>query len=109
MWVTGPALEFLETMASLYMSQFLNGPTHAAGHTLEPVFTGQGECDPKVTNLISVPLLWSDHRLIKCKLSVALLPLREAGTHYDGLPPTGYWILLASKMQCGGGDTGGTS
>ena len=33
--VSSPALEFLETMASLDMSQHVNGPTHVGGHTLD--------------------------------------------------------------------------
>ena len=33
---SGPALEFLETMASLNMSQHVNGPTHMGGHYVGP-------------------------------------------------------------------------
>uniref|UniRef100_A0ABM5FRX5 Endophilin-A1 isoform X1 n=1 Tax=Pogona vitticeps TaxID=103695 RepID=A0ABM5FRX5_9SAUR len=78
--VTGPAFEFLETMASLNMSQHVNGPTHVGGHTLDLVFsTNWSECDLMVTDLVSVPLSWSDHHLIKCNLSVALPPHREQG------------------------------
>ena len=78
--VSGLALEFLETMASLDMSQYVNGPTHMGGHTLDLVFsTEQREFDLMVTDLVSVPLSWSDHHLIKCNLSVALPPRREHG------------------------------
>ena len=77
---TGPALEFLETMASLNMSQHVIGPTHVGGHTLDLVFTTTwNERDLMVTDLVSVPLSWSDHHLIKCNLSVALPPRREQG------------------------------
>ncbi|XP_078233414.1 uncharacterized protein LOC144583475 [Pogona vitticeps] len=75
---TGPALEFLETMASLNMSQHVIGPTHMGGHTLDLFFsTNWSECGLVVTDLVSVPLSWSDHHLIKCNLSVALPPCRE--------------------------------
>ena len=71
--VSGPALEFLETMASLDISQHVKGLTHMGGHTLDLVFsTEQSECVPMVTDLVSVPLSSSDHRLIKCNLTVAL-------------------------------------
>ena len=43
--VSCPALEFLETMASLDMSQHVNGPSHMGDHTLDLVFsTEQSEC-----------------------------------------------------------------
>ena len=46
METTGLALEFLETIASLDKSQYVNGPTHVAGHMLDLVFsTGQVESD----------------------------------------------------------------
>ena len=76
--IAGPALEFFETMASLDMSQHVNGPIHMGGHMLDLVFsTAQSECGLMVTDLVSVPLSWSDHHLIKCNLSVALPPRRE--------------------------------
>ena len=37
--VSGPALEFLETMASLDTSQHGNGPTLMGGHTLDLAFS----------------------------------------------------------------------
>ena len=37
--VSGLALEFLETMASLDMSPHVNGPIHVGGHTLDLVFS----------------------------------------------------------------------
>ena len=78
--VSSPALEFLETMASLDMSQHVNGPTQVGSHTLDLVFTPeQSECGLMVTDLVLVPLSWSDHCLSKCNLSVALPPCREQG------------------------------
>ena len=53
--VSGLALEFLETMVSLDMSQHVNGPTHVGGHTLDLVFsTEQSECGLMVTDLVMV-------------------------------------------------------
>ena len=78
--VSSPALEFLETMVSLDMSQHVNGPTHVGGHILNLIFsTERSECGLMVTDLVSVPLSSSDHHLIKCNLSVALPPCREQG------------------------------
>ena len=75
--ISSPALEFLETMASLDMSQHVNGPTQVGGRTLDLVFsTERSECGLMMTDFGSAPLSWSDHHLIKCNLSVAL-PLRS--------------------------------
>ena len=50
--VTGLALEFLETMASLDMSQHVDSLTHVGGHTLDLFFsTEQRESGPMVTDL----------------------------------------------------------
>ena len=52
---SGPALEFLETMASLDVSQHVNGPIYGGGHTLDLVSsTEQSECALMVTDLTSV-------------------------------------------------------
>ena len=42
-------------------------------------FTKCSERGLMVTDLVSVPLSWSDYHLIKCNLSVALPPRREHG------------------------------
>ena len=39
--ISGPALEFLETMASFDMSQHVNGPTHVGGHMWDLVFSNE--------------------------------------------------------------------
>ena len=53
---SGPALEFLETMASLNMSQHVNGPTDVDGHTRDLIFSASwSECGLMVTDLESVP------------------------------------------------------
>ena len=78
--VSGPAHEFLETMASLDLIQQVNGSTHMGGHMLDLVFAAeQRVCAPMVANLVSA-LSWSDHHLIKCGLSVAL-PSHGVWTH----------------------------
>ena len=73
--VSSPALEFLETMASLNLSQHVNSPTHMGGYTLDLVFSTEcSEHGLMVTDLVSVPLSWSDHHLIKCNRTMASLP-----------------------------------
>ena len=50
---TGRALEFLETMASLNMSQYVISPTHVGGHTLDLFFsTNWSECGLVMTDLV---------------------------------------------------------
>ena len=95
--VAGPALEFLETMASLNMSQHVNGPTHVGGHTLDLVFSSNwGKSGLMVKDLVSVPLSWSDHHLIKCNLTVVLPPAGSKGLFlWSALE--GYWIQLVSR------------
>lgn len=47
---------------------------------LDLIFTTeQRESGPMVTGLVSVPLSWSHHHLIKWSLTVALLPCGEQG------------------------------
>ena len=96
---SGSALEFLETMASLNMSQHVNGPTHVAGHTLDLVFSTNGsESGLMVTDLESVPLSWSDHHLMKCTLKMALPPLAGSRDLLSWSALEGYWIRLDSRM-----------
>ena len=78
--VSGPAHEFLETMASLDSTQQFNGSTHMGSHLLDLVFAAKHrECVPMVANLVSPRLSWSDHHLIKCILTVALPSHGELG------------------------------
>ena len=50
---SGPALEFLETMASLNMSQHVRGSTHMGGHMLDLFFsTNWSERGLMVTDLL---------------------------------------------------------
>ena len=87
MEVSGPVLDFLGTMASWDMSQNVNGPIHVGGHMLDLVFSSeQRECGLMVTNLVSIPLSWLDHHLIKCNLTVALLHPGGAGIYFNGPP-----------------------
>ncbi|XP_061465819.1 uncharacterized protein LOC133376896 [Rhineura floridana] len=66
------AQDFMVSMTTMGLSQYAIGPTHVAGHTLDLVFaTGHGVGDLNVGGLTSVPLSWTDHCLLKFRLTVA--------------------------------------
>ena len=79
--ITGPALEFLEIMASLDMSQHINMP-HMRGepYSRSGIFDrARGESGLGVTDLASDPLSWLEDHLIKFSLSMSLPSCRETG------------------------------
>ncbi|XP_077778785.1 uncharacterized protein LOC144326208 [Podarcis muralis] len=64
------ALDLVTSMATLGLSQFVLGPTHQAGHTLDLIF-GAG-IDVIMLPPVEVP--WSDHYALKAKIDFLLLP-----------------------------------
>ncbi|XP_077780534.1 uncharacterized protein LOC144326946 [Podarcis muralis] len=64
------ALDLVTSMATLGLSQFVLGPTHQAGHTLDLIF-GAG-IDVIMLPAVEVP--WSDHYTLKAKIDFPLLP-----------------------------------
>ena len=64
------ALDLVTSMATLGLSQFVLGPTHQAGHTLDLIF-GAGI---DVIMLPSVEVPWSDHYALRAKIDFPLLP-----------------------------------
>lgn len=54
-------------------------PTHVAGHTLDFIFmVGQGEGDPKVKDVKTGPVSWSEH-LLFFRLTVVISLCRDTG------------------------------
>ncbi|XP_077774334.1 uncharacterized protein LOC144325324 [Podarcis muralis] len=64
------ALDLVTSMATLGLCQFVLGPTHQAGHTLDLIF-GAG-IDVIMLPAVEVP--WSDHYALKAKIDFPLLP-----------------------------------
>ena len=61
------------------LSQYVIGPTHEKGHTLDLVFsTGLEDGGLDMDRLVVTPLLWSDHFLVKFSL-LASSSLCKAG------------------------------
>uniref|UniRef100_A0A670I2H7 Reverse transcriptase domain-containing protein n=1 Tax=Podarcis muralis TaxID=64176 RepID=A0A670I2H7_PODMU len=58
------ALDLVSSMATLGLSQFVSGPTHQAGHTLDLIF-GAG-IDVIMSPSMKVP--WSDHYALKARI-----------------------------------------
>ena len=89
--LSGAAQDFMVSMATMGLSQHAIGPTHVAGHTLDLVFTtGHGDDDLKVGDLTSVPLSWSDHCLLRFRLTAAF-PLCKGGGPIKMVRP---WRLM---------------
>ncbi|XP_061463050.1 uncharacterized protein LOC133375459 [Rhineura floridana] len=78
--LSGAAQDFMDAMTTMGLSQRVSGPTHTSGHTLDLVFTtGHGDSDLDVGSLTSLPLSWSDHCLLKFRLSVAFSLCKGGG------------------------------
>ncbi|XP_061449798.1 uncharacterized protein LOC133369018 [Rhineura floridana] len=61
----------MASMTAMGLSQFATGPTHISGHTLDLIFaTGLGDGDLGVRDFTSIPLSWSDHRLLRFRLTM---------------------------------------
>ena len=87
--LSGAAQDFMVSMTTMGLSQHTIGPTHVAGHTLDLVFTtGHGDGDLKVGDLSSVPLSWSDHCLLRFRLTAAF-PLCKGGGPIKMVHPWG--------------------
>ncbi|XP_061464713.1 uncharacterized protein LOC133376492 [Rhineura floridana] len=73
------AQDFMTCMTAMGLSQFVTGPTHVLGHTLDLIFaTGLGDGDLRVRDFSSIPLSWSDHRLLRFRLTL-FSPLCKGG------------------------------
>ena len=68
-------LDLMSTMAALGFSQFVTGPTHQAGHTLDLVFGVGVQVDLMATDVVP----WSDHYALKARLKVPPPPGWAAG------------------------------
>ncbi|XP_077782882.1 uncharacterized protein LOC144327417 [Podarcis muralis] len=64
------ALDIVTSMAALGLSQFVFGPTHQAGHTLDLIFGAAID----VIMLPAMEVPWSDHYALKAKIDFPLLP-----------------------------------
>lgn len=72
----------LAAMTTMEMSQHVTGPTNVAGPTLDLVFlTGQEAGALKVGDIDTSPLTWSDHFLLRFKLSAPFPSLQRLGTY----------------------------
>ena len=58
--------DLISSMETLGFSQYVSGPTHQAGHTLDLIFGAEVDMDPITTN--KVP--WSDHFTLKIRLLI---------------------------------------
>ena len=58
------ALRFLDIIGAFGFTQYVTGPTHVRGHTLDHVIT-QPSCAPH--DIVVDPPIFSDHHLISCK------------------------------------------
>ena len=65
--LTGVAQDFMATMTTMGLPQYVIGPTYEKGHTLDLVFS-MGLEDGDVEGLVVIPLSWSDHVLVKFSL-----------------------------------------
>ncbi|XP_061476577.1 uncharacterized protein LOC133381454 [Rhineura floridana] len=87
----GAAQDFMACMTTMGLSQYVTGPTHVAGHTLDLTFaTGHGDGDLNVGSLTSAPLSWTDHRLLRFRLTAAF-PLCKCGGPIKMVHP---WRLM---------------
>ena len=68
-------LDLMSTMAALGFSQFVTGPTHQAGHTLDLVFGVGVQVDLMATDVVP----WSDHYALKARLKVPPPPAWAVG------------------------------
>ncbi|XP_062835007.1 uncharacterized protein LOC134298508 [Anolis carolinensis] len=66
---SGAAQDFMAAMATMGLSQLVSGPTHRAGHTLDLVFCQGGEEGGGVEELTIAPLPWTDHYLIRFRIT----------------------------------------
>lgn len=60
------ARNFLDFLESANMTQHVTGSTHSKGHTLDLIITRDDE--NLVHNVIILPGLFSDHKVVTCKL-----------------------------------------
>ena len=75
-----PALDFMVSKTTIVLSQYVIGPTHEAGHTLNLVFPSSCETGSlKGEGLQVTTLSWSDHTMVRFEL-MALLPSCMGGS-----------------------------
>uniref|UniRef100_A0A803TC32 Reverse transcriptase domain-containing protein n=1 Tax=Anolis carolinensis TaxID=28377 RepID=A0A803TC32_ANOCA len=67
--LSGAAQDFMAAMATMGLSQLISGPTHSVGHTLDLVFCQGWEEGGGVEELTIAPLPWTDHHLIRFRLT----------------------------------------
>ena len=99
--LTGVAQDFMATMTTMELSQYVIGLTYEKGHKLDLVFSTELEDgDLDVEGLVVSPFSWSDNFLVKFSL-LAASPLCKGGGSIKMLRPEtngSRWI-----PECSGG------
>ena len=92
MLVAGLALEFMNSIMSMGLSQHVTGLAHVAGQTLDLVFMSGWRNDYlKVVNFASSALSWSDHHLLRFGLCT-LVPSMGRADLLKWSAPKDCWI-----------------
>ena len=68
---------FSDLLESCNLAQYVNGPTHIHGHTLDLILT---PIDSNVISTVHIGDFMSDHAIVKCKLDFSPpLPVQNKG------------------------------
>ena len=74
------AMKFTDILDSANLAQHVSGATHRKGHTLDLIITQRGE--ELVSDVEILQDIYSDHRVVTCKLNCPKPPLSKVLTSY---------------------------